>query len=128
MLRGGMVKEVERDSWASFKTRRSMARVKQLLASWQRVWRLERQRRRDVEGRGEAIGGRASGVHERWRARGAERSGAGQLGLEKWPAKAAGSWARAEQGKGLEVDDRDLSAIFIKMQGLHCKAKLTFKP
>jgi hypothetical protein len=114
MLRGGMVKEVERDSWASFKTRRSTARVKQLLASRRRAWRLGRRRRRDVEGRGEASGGRASGGRGRWRARGAEGSYAGQLGLGKRPAKAAGSRARAEQGKGLEVEDRDVSAFFQK--------------
>jgi hypothetical protein len=38
----------------------------------------------------------------------------GQLGLEKWPAKAEGSLERAEQGEGLEVEDRDLSANFQK--------------
>jgi hypothetical protein len=38
----------------------------------------------------------------------------GQLGLGKRPAKAAGSRARAEKGEGLEVEDRDLCAIFQK--------------
>jgi hypothetical protein len=70
----------------------------------------------------------ASGGRGRWRARGAERSSVGAAGLVKWPAKVARSRARAEQGEGLEVEDRDLSTIFQKMQGLHCKAKLTFKP
>jgi hypothetical protein len=41
----------------------------------------------------------------------------GQLGLGKRPAEAAGSRARAEQGEGLEVEDRDLSAIFQKCRG-----------
>jgi hypothetical protein len=70
---------------------------------------------------GQAVGAGAGG-HVVWR--GAAR---GQLGLGKRPAKAAGSWARAEQGEGLEVEDRDLSAIFQIMEGLHYKAKLTFK-
>jgi hypothetical protein len=51
---------------------------------------------------GEGVGGHVA-------RRGAAR---GQLGLGKWPAKAAGSQARAEQGEGLEVEARDLSAIF----------------
>jgi hypothetical protein len=98
-------------SGTCFKLRRRHGEREQVLASQREAWRLRR-RRRDVEGRGEASGGRASGGRGRWRARGAEGSYAGQLGLGKRPAKAAGSRARAEQGKGLEVEDRDLSAIF----------------
>jgi hypothetical protein len=82
-----------------------------LLASQRRAWRLGR-RRRDVEGRGE--GQRGSGERRawRWRARGAEKSGAGQLGLGKVAGEGGGVRARAEHGEGLEVEDRDLSAIF----------------
>jgi hypothetical protein len=36
-----------------------------------------------VEGRGEASGGRVSGGRGRWRARGAERSGAGAAGARE---------------------------------------------
>jgi hypothetical protein len=56
------------------------------------AWRSGR-RRRDVEGRGEGQRGSGERRARRWRAHGAERSGAGQLGLEKRPAKAAGSRA-----------------------------------
>jgi hypothetical protein len=57
---------------------------------------------------GQAVGTGAGGhVAQRGAAR-------GQLGLGKWPAKAAGSRARAEQGEGLEVEDKDLSEIFQK--------------
>jgi hypothetical protein len=50
-----------------------------------------------------------------------------QLGLGKWPAKAAGSRARGRAG-GVEVDEGGLVCNLSKVQGLHCKAKLTFKP
>jgi hypothetical protein len=57
---------------------------------------------------GQAVGAGAGGHMAR---RGAAR---GQLGLGKWPVKTAGSRARAEQGEGLEVEDKDLSEIFQK--------------
>jgi hypothetical protein len=88
-----------------------MARMKQLLGSRRRVWQLGR-RRHDVEGRGEASGGWASigaGAGGHVARRGAEW---GKLGLGKRSAKAAGSRVRAEQREGLEVEDRELSAIF----------------
>jgi hypothetical protein len=61
------VKEVERDSWASFKTRRSTAHAKQLLAS--------PAARRGGAGRGTARGGerRARALEGTWR--GEERRG-----------------------------------------------------
>jgi hypothetical protein len=52
---------------------------------------------------GQAVG-KGAGGHVAWRG-----AALGQLGLGKRPAKAAGSRARAEQGEGLEVEDRDLS-------------------
>jgi hypothetical protein len=121
------VKEVKRDSWASFKPRRSTARVKQLLASPAAcVAARAAAARRGGEGRGparvgQAVGAGAGGHVAR---RGAAR---GQLGLGKWPAKAAGSRARAEQ-EGLKVDEGGLVWNFPKMQGLHCKDKTTLKP
>jgi hypothetical protein len=42
------VKEVERDSWASFKAKRSTAQVEQLWQARRRAWRLRR-RRHDIE-------------------------------------------------------------------------------
>jgi hypothetical protein len=93
------VKGVERDSWASFKTRRSTARVKQLLASRRHAWRLGPQRR-DVEGRGEATGGRASGGRRRWRARGAERSGAGAAGAREMAGEGGGVTGAGRAGGG----------------------------
>jgi hypothetical protein len=92
------VKEVERDSWASFKTRRSTAHVKQLLASLAacvaaRAAAAQRGGVRRGPARvGQAVGAGAGGNVAR---RGAAR---GQLGLGKRPAKAVGSRARAEQG------------------------------
>jgi hypothetical protein len=92
------VKEVERDSWASFKTRRSTARAKQLLASSAAcvVARAAATRRggarRGPARVGQAVGAGAGG-HVAWR--GVAR---GQLGLGKLLVKAAGSRARAEQG------------------------------
>jgi hypothetical protein len=56
----------------------------------------------------QAVGEGAGGHVAR---RGAAR---GQLGLGKRPAMAAGSRAWAEQGEGLEVEDKDLSEIFQK--------------
>jgi hypothetical protein len=92
------VKEVERDSWASFKTTRSTAHAKQLLANlaacvvaWAAAVRHGGAGRGPaMEGRGEdqrgvVSGGRGRG---RWRARGTERSGAG----------AAGAWEMASKG------------------------------
>jgi hypothetical protein len=93
------VKGVKRDSWASLKTRRSTAHVKQLLASRRRAWRLWR-RRRDVEGRGEATGGRASGGRGRWRARGAERSGAGAAGARETAGEGGGVTGTGRAGGG----------------------------
>jgi hypothetical protein len=60
---------------------------------WQarrRVWRLGR-RRRDVEGRGEASRGREAAGAGAGGHVARSRAARGQLGLEKWPAKVAGS-------------------------------------
>jgi hypothetical protein len=94
------VKEVEKDSWAIFKTRRSTACAKQLLAARWRTWRLGR-RRRDVEGRGEGQRGVVSGGRGRWRARGAERSGAVATGAQE-TAGEGGGVTGAERNRGRE--------------------------
>jgi hypothetical protein len=109
-----------------FKSRRHGER-EQVLATRRHVWWLGR-RRCDVEGRGEASGGRASGGRGCWRARGVERSGAGAAGAREMVDEGGGVTGVSRAGGGLEVEDRDLSAIFQKMQGLHYKVKLTFKP
>jgi hypothetical protein len=57
---------------------------------------------------GQAVGAGAGG-HVAWRG-----AAWGQLGLRKWPVKAAGSRAQAEQGEGLDVEDKDLSENFQK--------------
>jgi hypothetical protein len=57
---------------------------------------------------GQAVGVGAGGHVAR------KEAARGQLWLGKWPVKAAGSRAWAEQREGLEVEDRDLSAIFQK--------------
>jgi hypothetical protein len=80
------------------------------------------------EGRGEASGGRASGWRGRWWACGAERSGMGVAGAWEMAGEGGGVTSAGEQGEGLEVEHRDLSAIFQIMRGLYYKAKLTFKP
>jgi hypothetical protein len=67
-----------------------------------------------VEGRGEASGGRASGGRGRWRARGAERSGVGAAGAREMAGEGGGVTGAGRAGEGLEVEDRDLSAIFQK--------------
>jgi hypothetical protein len=108
------VKEVERDSWASFKTRRNTAHAKQLLASptacvaARAVAARRGGARRGPARVGQAVGAGAGGHVAR---RGAAR---GQLGLRKWLAKAVGSRAREEQG-GLEVDEGGLVWNFSKM-------------
>jgi hypothetical protein len=60
-------------------------------------------------------------------ARGAKRGGAGQLELETWPARAAGSSREKTEREGLEVDEGGLICNLSKVQGLHYKAELTFK-
>jgi hypothetical protein len=52
----------------------------------------------------------------------------GQLGSGTWPAKAAGAAQRETERGGLEVDEGGPSCNSPEVQGLHCKAKLTFKP
>jgi hypothetical protein len=69
------VKEVERDSWASFKTRKSTAHTKQLLASPAAcvpAWAAAA--RRGGAGRGPARGGERRAWRGTWR--GEERRGA----------------------------------------------------
>jgi hypothetical protein len=56
------------------------------------------------------------------------RAARGSWGSGKRPVKAAVGRRGKQREGGLEVDDEDLSTIFQKVQGLHCKAKLTFKP
>jgi hypothetical protein len=94
------VKEVERDSWASFKTRRSTTRAKQLLAARRHAWRLGR-RQRDGEGRGEGQRGVVSGGRGRWRARGAEWSSAGAAGAQEMAGEGGGVTG-AERNRGRE--------------------------
>jgi hypothetical protein len=76
---GEWVKEVERDSWASFKTRRSTVRVKQLLAS----------RRACVAAR--AAAARRGGVG-RGPARGDERRARALEGTWRGEERRGGSW------------------------------------
>jgi hypothetical protein len=98
----------------------------QVLASRQDAWRVGR-RRRDVEKRGEGQRGPGSSGLGAEAAHGAKEGGAGQQELGIWPARAAGS-GREENRGGLEVDEGGLSWKFPNVQGLHCKAKFTFKP
>jgi hypothetical protein len=83
------VKELERDSWASFKTRISIARAKQLLASPAAcVAARAAAARRGGAGRGPARG--VERRARRWRAHGAKKSSAGQLGFEKAAGEGGG--------------------------------------
>jgi hypothetical protein len=72
-----------------FKSRRRHDERELLLASRRRAWRLGR-RRRDVEGQGEGQRGSGERRARRWRARGVEKSGAGQLGLGKVAGEGGG--------------------------------------
>jgi hypothetical protein len=84
-----------------FKSRRRHSEREQVLASRRRARRLGWQRR-DVEGRGEASGGRASGGRGRWRACGAERSGAGAAGAREMASEGGGVTGvemKAERGR-----------------------------
>jgi hypothetical protein len=84
--------------------------------------------RRGAARRGPAPGV-GSGVAGAGAARGAEGSGAGAAGAWHMARKGDGSRARAETERGgLEVDNGGPSCNCLKVQGLHCKAKLTFKP
>jgi hypothetical protein len=82
-----------------------------------------------VEQRGEGQRGVGSGGAGAGAARGAEGSGAGAVGARHMAGEGGGSRARAETKRGgLEVDEGGPSCNFPKVQGLHCKARLTFKP
>jgi hypothetical protein len=72
-----------------FKSRKRHSGRELLLASRRHTWRLGR-RRRDVEQRGEGQRGVGSGDAGAWATRGTEESGAGQLVLGTWPARAVG--------------------------------------
>jgi hypothetical protein len=52
----------------------------------------------------------------------------GVAGAWEMAGEGGGVTSAGEQGEGLEVEHRDLSAIFQIMRGLYYKAKLTFKP
>jgi hypothetical protein len=70
--------------------------------------------------------GAAGAVLERHVAR--REAARGSWGLGTWPAKAAGAAQRETERGGLEVDEEGLICNSPKVQGLHCKAELTFKP
>jgi hypothetical protein len=120
------VKEVKRDSWASFKTRKSIAHAKQLLASPAAcVAARAAAARRGGAGRGPARGGewwaRARALEGTWR--GEQRHG-GSWGSGKWPAKVAvGCREKQRERERLEVDDEDYSAIFQKCRDSTIKTK-----
>jgi hypothetical protein len=78
--------------------------------------------RRGGAGRGPAQGGERRA--RCWRARGAEKSGAGQLELGKMAGEGGGVGRREKQREeGLEVDDGDLVAIFQKCRDSTVKPK-----
>jgi hypothetical protein len=103
------VKEVERDSWASFKTTRSTAHAKQLLANLAAcvvAWAAAV--RHGGAGRGPARGGerraRARALEGTWH--GEERRG-GSWGLGNGQQRRQGHGRREKQRGGLEVDNED---------------------
>jgi hypothetical protein len=77
------------------------------------AWRDE-----EKPARGRASGGHGAGGHVARR-----RAARGQLGLGKAAGVRRVSRARAEQGRGLEVDDEDLVVIFQKCRDSTVKPK-----
>jgi hypothetical protein len=76
---------------------------------------------------GASRGREATGGVQEWHV--ARREAAwGQLELSTWPARAAGSSREKTERGGLEVDEGGFICNLSKVQELHCKAKLTFKP
>jgi hypothetical protein len=67
-------------------------------------------------------GGRSAGA-----ARGAKKGAWGSWGSGTWPAKAEAAAHRETERGGLEVDEEGLICNSPKVQGLYCKAKITFK-
>jgi hypothetical protein len=122
------VKEVKRDSWASFKARRNTARMKQLRAS--------------ISGaRGGSGSGGATWRGEEGASRGREAAGAVQERHVARGRAARGSWGsgngqRGRWGRRREKQREEGAGgrrggpgcNFSEVQGLHYKAKLTFKP
>jgi hypothetical protein len=98
-----------------FKSRRSTARMKQLLAAQRRAWRPRvPAARRGGAGRGQrGLHGRREGeLRATWCGKG----GAGQLATRESGRRAAGEHRREIEEEGLEVDDEDLVGIFQKCQ------------
>jgi hypothetical protein len=113
------VKEVERDSWASFKTRRNTARAKQLRASSAAcVAARAVAARRGGAGRGPARcgGRRARALEGTWR--GEERRGAvGAREMAGEGGVVTASRARVEQGGGTGGRRRRTGLDFSKNVG-----------
>jgi hypothetical protein len=102
--------------------------VEQLLASSAaRVAAWATAAQRGGAGRGPARGGkrRARALEGTWRR---EEWRGGSWGSGNRPARAAGAAQRETERGGLEVDEGGPSCNFSKVQRLHCKARLTFKP
>jgi hypothetical protein len=98
--------EFTRSSRTCFKLRKRHGEPEQVLASRRHAWRLGR-RCRDVEERGEGQRGVGSGGAGAGAARGAKGSGAGAAGARHMAGKGGGGHGReAEQGEGLEVEDK----------------------
>jgi hypothetical protein len=122
------VKEVERDSWVSFKAKRSTAQVEQLLAKLGGA--------RGSSGDGGVMWRSRERASAGWEAAGTvlerhvaqRRAARGSWGSENQPARAAGSAQRETERGGLQVDEGGLICNSPKVQGLYYKVELTFKP
>jgi hypothetical protein len=81
-----------------------------------------------VEEQGEGQHGVGSGGRSAGAARGVEKSGVGQLELRKSAGEGGGVGTERNRVEGAGGRRWGPGCNFSKVQGLHCKARLTFKP
>jgi hypothetical protein len=73
---------------------------------------------RGREGGGQGVGGHVARLRAAW----------GRPVRSTWPAKRRGRRKEETEERGLKVDEGGLICYFSKVQGLHCKVWITFKP
>jgi hypothetical protein len=82
------------------------------------MWRGRSRPAQGREGGGQGVGGHVAQL----------RAARGQWVHGTWPAKRRWCVRQRNRGGGVEVDEGGSVCNFPKVQGLHCKAKITFKP
>jgi hypothetical protein len=95
--------------------------------SWQEAWWLGR-RRRDVERQEQASAGRESDGTGAGAARGVRKGGTGAAGARHMAGEGGGASGRENREPRAGGRRRGSICNFSKVEGLLCKALITFKP